>query len=243
MLTITTIDDEIFDFLPEADEIADGMGLSLREALALINFGTSTGPVTFDSSLLGSVFNLDAGHLFSSADIEINGDIDGDMSSDVTINAEVLSSGGGFEAGAFELSGNGRTLTLNHVDIDVDGTAVESVTLSAILVTATDATLTTSGDINSVGMSTGFGDRSQAIFVQVDNFTLNNSGSVVTTGRFAVNADPSTDHFMTINNDGLLESSDDAIVSHRVLSIIQGLFQPRRLLILKGLILEEILAY
>ena len=56
MLTVTTNGDEVFNFLTEAEEIADGMGLSLREALDLISSGASTGPVAFDASLSGSIF-------------------------------------------------------------------------------------------------------------------------------------------------------------------------------------------
>jgi len=87
MLNVTTNIDETFDFLTQAGETADGAGLGLREALELISAGTSVGPVNFDPLLSGSIFDLSSGLslLVSTQDIEINGDIDGDLTPDVMV--------------------------------------------------------------------------------------------------------------------------------------------------------------
>ena len=104
------------------------------------------------------------------------------------------------------------------VDFDVDDIFGFTQT-PAILVTADDASFENLGSINASGIPLiGFGDFISAVEITGDNFTLTNSGEIVTTGRFAVEAfsvDENTgnmvDLYTTVLNDGLLESGDDAI--------------------------------
>ena len=63
-----------------------GTDLSLREALALANGDPGFDTITFDASLAGQTIVLANGQLTISADVIINGDIDGDRGADITVS-------------------------------------------------------------------------------------------------------------------------------------------------------------
>lgn len=83
---VTTLDDEAFNGGSLAEETADGGGLSLREAIALANADPSTADIiTFAA---GGTALLDFGGLEISGNVTINGDVDGDGVTDVTVDAQ-----------------------------------------------------------------------------------------------------------------------------------------------------------
>jgi Ca2+-binding RTX toxin-like protein len=71
-----------------AADIADGGGLSLREAIAWAAAGDT---VVFASGLAGSTITLEQGQLALTKDIVINGDVDGDRKADITISGNDVS--------------------------------------------------------------------------------------------------------------------------------------------------------
>jgi hypothetical protein len=72
--------------IDENDGGAGGIGLSLREALALANGDPGADTITFDASLAGQAIVLTNGQLTISADLTIEGDIDGDRRADITVS-------------------------------------------------------------------------------------------------------------------------------------------------------------
>ncbi len=88
---VTTLDDSGDNLTVTgslADEIADGGGLSLREALILANADpTNAASITFDASLAGGTATLAGGELVIASDVTIDGDINGDDKADITIDA------------------------------------------------------------------------------------------------------------------------------------------------------------
>src|SRR5688572_5912437 len=89
--TVTSIDDEAAATTDFATENADGTGLSLREALALANANPADADtITFASGLSGGTLFLTQAQQLSitTDDITINGDINGDGTADITIDAD-----------------------------------------------------------------------------------------------------------------------------------------------------------
>jgi parallel beta-helix repeat protein len=90
-LQVTTLDDEAAATDNLAAELADGNGLSLREALAIANGDPAdANTITFASALAGgTLFLTQAQHLQIATDgITVDGDIDGDGTADITIDAD-----------------------------------------------------------------------------------------------------------------------------------------------------------
>lgn len=118
---------------------ADDMALTLREAIAKAAAGDT---ITFDASLAGQTITLEDAELALSKDITINGDIDGDGKSDITIEGGALTTVIRVTAGNATLDG----LVVIH-DEDVDGSSVV-VDEGAALVFTNGATsnLETEGD-------------------------------------------------------------------------------------------------
>lgn len=91
---VTTLGDEGYDGGTLEDELSDGGGLSLREAIGLAgNDVTTLDRITFHSDLSGGTITLDAFNNFApeltlSGLLEIDGDIDGDGISDITIDGD-----------------------------------------------------------------------------------------------------------------------------------------------------------
>ena len=72
------------------DDIADGGGLSLREAIAWAADGDT---ITFDASLKGSTIRLGGSELTLLKDLTIDGDVDGDGKADITISGDTNNNG------------------------------------------------------------------------------------------------------------------------------------------------------
>ncbi len=73
-----------------AADVADGSGLSLREALAWAAQGDT---ITFASSLKGQTIRLIGGQLNLTRDVTIDGDVNGDHKADITISGDANNSG------------------------------------------------------------------------------------------------------------------------------------------------------
>ena len=86
IFTVTTNQDERFDGGTLADESVDGLGLSLREAVALAATIDGTDTIRFDASV--GTIDLDAIFLTLDSDLLINGDTDGDGQADVTLRSD-----------------------------------------------------------------------------------------------------------------------------------------------------------
>ena len=93
-LVVTTLLDTGDDFTVTGDlaaEMADGGGLSLREAILLANAGVDDDPtngtsISFDASLAGGTIILDGTQVTVTSDVIIDGDVDGDDKADITVD-------------------------------------------------------------------------------------------------------------------------------------------------------------
>jgi len=198
MITVTTEVDDSFDNLNEAEETADGTGLSIREAIGLITAGRSSGPIMFDGSLGGFGFAI-------TSRIDVSTDLVFDAVGSGVVLADALGNG------LFDFSGNNISIEFNDFDIYADVSSTTVNRYKAMEVTGESVTITNSGSFDVIGYDSSTGDRSVALLVTGDDFTLNNTGSIVSAGRWAIEADFFGDALMTINNDGLLQGTDDSI--------------------------------
>ena len=149
-LAVTTLNDDSYDGGTLADELVDGGGLSLREAIGLINDGTvSETLITFDQSIAGGQIDL-SGDLTISADMDIDGGtagmtIAGDSqhrvftidggTTDISVSLDTLTitGGGGVNRGGGvrvfdgdQVSISNSLLVGNNANNFGDGIAVES---------------------------------------------------------------------------------------------------------------------
>jgi hypothetical protein len=90
-LTVTTLADEAFGGGSLEAETADGGGLSLREALGIANAQAGTDTIDFDAALTGGTLTLTGGDLTISSDLVIDGDINDDGASDITVSGNYAS--------------------------------------------------------------------------------------------------------------------------------------------------------
>jgi hypothetical protein len=108
---VTTLNDELDSADPHATfaDLNGGTGLSLREALVLANQDPiAADTITFDPSLKGDTLTLTQGELAISSNIIIDGDIDGNGTADITIDA----------------AGNSRVLSVGAVTATIDGLVI-----------------------------------------------------------------------------------------------------------------------
>ncbi|MEL6477098.1 MAG: right-handed parallel beta-helix repeat-containing protein [Pseudomonadota bacterium] len=111
-LVVTTLSDESFNDGSLSEEINDGDGLSLREALG-IAAGTSTvETITFASDLAGGTLLLDNTPLSIADTVIVDGDIDGDGKADITLDAQ-----GNFRALEISAGAADSDVTLNALTI------------------------------------------------------------------------------------------------------------------------------
>ena len=89
--TVTTLDDETAATTDLATEMADGNGLSLREAIAIANAVAGDDDIIFDGALAGMTLTLTNGALTLDSNIDMDGDTDNDGVADITIDANDLS--------------------------------------------------------------------------------------------------------------------------------------------------------
>ncbi len=127
LVVTTTLDggDDDYDGGSLEDETADGGGLSLREALALVQDGDT---ITFDMALSGETITLAGTQLTVEKSVTIDGDLDDDNGYDITVDADGASRVLQIAAGADESNPNvvvidGLMITGGYLDSGVDSGA------------------------------------------------------------------------------------------------------------------------
>ena len=155
---------------------------SLRQAILDSNAAGGSNTIEFDTSLIGQTITI-----LSTLPISTNAMIDGDIDDDGVPNDVTLMMDQ--DQSLLTLDTDGINLeSSTAIDFDIDDIFVFTQ-IPAILVTADDASFENLGNINVSGIPFGeFGDFTSAVEITGDNFTLTNSGDIVTTGRFAVEA-------------------------------------------------------
>ena len=118
-LVVTTLDDETAATTDLATELADGNGLSLREAIAIANANASQDTITFNSALAGGTLVLVNGNLAISEDVTIDGDTNGDHKADITISGDADSSGtaNAGDSRIFNITGGTTDATLQSLTL------------------------------------------------------------------------------------------------------------------------------
>ena len=141
IFTVTTLADEGFSFPGGtlASETNDGEGLSLREAISLVNATGGSGTanlIVFDPTLAGGTITLTDGidalnrQLVIGLDtiVKIDGDTDGDEAADITISAADFS----------------RVFSVNGADLRLDSLTITGGAESAIATSNSDLTIVNS---------------------------------------------------------------------------------------------------
>jgi|GEM_PF-717161 len=148
-LVVTTLADNPYDGGTLAQELAEGHGLSLRQALGLANQDpTSADLITFDPSLVGGSTHgvndgallLTNGALTVNGDVTIEGDINGDTKPDITINGQGNSqdfviTGGNVALDGLTITGGYNYANGGGVSIQAAGYGSAEVTISHSAVT------------------------------------------------------------------------------------------------------------
>jgi hypothetical protein len=114
-LVVDTLDDEDAATTDLATEADDGDGLSLREALAIANANADFNAITFDASLSGGTLFLISGQRLSitTDGVTIDGDIDGDGTADITVDADSADGLDDAASRVFFISDNNNATTIS----------------------------------------------------------------------------------------------------------------------------------
>ncbi|MEM6623817.1 MAG: choice-of-anchor Q domain-containing protein [Pseudomonadota bacterium] len=195
-LVVTTVDDEVFDGGTLLQELADGNGLSLREAIGLVNAGNAGGStITFDLAGATAPLSLTQGALQIQGTVTVDGLVNGQRAAinansqsrifnidaddgDAVILKNLFFSRG-FDAG-------GGTILLQDGDLTLQDSAVfgssSSTNGGAILADADADGVTVTGVAFSGGSSSGDGGAIHSASAPV---TVSNSsfGGVQASGK------------------------------------------------------------
>jgi VCBS repeat protein len=150
---VTTLADETYDGGTLAQETADGSGLSLREALGLANQDpTSLDTITFAPGLIGGgthgvndgALLLTNGELTIDGNVAIEGDIDGNSTPDITIDAggasrDLVIKGGAVTLDGFTITGGYAYVHGGGVSLGTGAYAPANVTISHSVITNNQA--------------------------------------------------------------------------------------------------------
>ncbi len=175
-LTVTTLDDEAFD--NDGNDATDGNGLSLREAIGLaasgdtITFasGLSGGTLTFGQVTTGNTSTVGSGELTISSGLNIDGDLDGDDTPDITIDANDTSRVINVTDGTSTLDG----LIITGGDVgNVRGAGVYIGGGSTVTIRNSRVTDNTNTGQNGAGISVGDG----ANTLTIANSTIDNNST------------------------------------------------------------------
>ena len=211
-ITVTTLNPESYDGLDILGEESDGDGLSLIEAIGLVNAQEATNPISFDASLAGMTLDLftDLGSVFG--DLVLDGDADGDGVIDITLRNTSADS-----PVFLELEAAGAVFESN-VDIVVDLSASDQGRANIVNSRADNQSILNTGSISLLGGSSGL-DLSVIIQANTDGLSVTNAAgaSMVTTGRSVIQSQFFADASATsalgtsVVNHGLMEAADDTV--------------------------------
>ncbi|MCB1499007.1 MAG: cadherin-like domain-containing protein [Bauldia sp.] len=235
---VTTLSDADEDGTVTGDlaaEIADGGGLSLREALILANADPTNGAsVTFHASLAGGTVTLAGGELVIASDVFVSGDVDGNGTADITINA--AGSSRVFHATAGSSTLDALTITGGYAayggGIYVDGGTTLAITNA--LLTGNDAvggggmynfgTLTmanTTLSANTAGYGGGLMNTATATLANVtlaDNTALIHGGGILNTANLTLVNATLAGNSATTNGGGINQIGGTATVFNSTLT-------------------------
>ena len=172
--TVTTTADEIAEDTNLAAQTVDGMGLSLREAIAIANADVLADVISFDASIVGLTL-----------DTSPNGGID--ITEDLTLasGATIFHN---LTTPIFEVS-NGASFT-SHADIVLDSSnsAQSFSQLGAVRISGTNGTFSNTGTITTDAFGPNNEDRHGSINIEGQNATVNNAAgaSIISQGRYVV---------------------------------------------------------
>ena len=166
-LKVNTAADETYDGGSFAEELADGGGLSLREAVALANKSANADGITFDASLAGQTLVLTGGELTLSNDVTIDGDTSGDHKADITISGNNASRIFNMQNGSADF----RSLTLTNGSSGGYGGAISAYNASTL--TISDCTIS-----NSHGKAGGVYAGNLSAVTIANSLLTANTGSV-----------------------------------------------------------------
>ncbi|UTW54670.1 S-layer family protein [Kordiimonas sp. SCSIO 12610] len=175
--TVTTLADE--NDAGATAAAPGGTGLSLREALALANANPDEDTIEFAPGLLGGTITLGGTQLTITTSVTIDGDIDGDGSADITIDADGLSrvfqvqGGGSSELFALVITGGDPG---NGGNMDGGGVRVQGAGTELLIDNSTlTGNATSDRPFNNRG-SAFYGDAGTIVTI-TDSLITNNNGA------------------------------------------------------------------
>jgi FG-GAP-like repeat len=189
---VTTLADNPYDGKTLAQELAEGNGLSLRQAIGLANQDRTTNDViTFASDLIGGnthgvndgVLLLTNGELTLDSNVTINGDINGDGTPDITIDGQgasrdfkIIGGSTGFNPVAL----NGLTITGGSAYVDGGGISLKQGNYGPLDVTLSNSIITNNQAAYGGGISVEFND-----ILQVNNSVISGNNAAYVGGGIA----------------------------------------------------------
>ncbi|MBV8752752.1 MAG: VCBS repeat-containing protein [Hyphomicrobiales bacterium] len=167
---VTTLADNPYDGKTLAGELAEGNGLSLRQAIGLANQDrTSQDVITFAPDLIGGstpgvnngVLLLTNGELTIDSNVTINGDINGDGTPDITIDGQGASRDFNIVGGSAQFNPvtlNGLTITGGNAYVDGGGVSLKQGNYGPLDVTISNSIISNNQAAYGGGISVEFND-------------------------------------------------------------------------------------
>lgn len=189
-IEVTTLSDEGYDGGTLEDELADGGGLSLREAIGLAGNDSATfDRITFNADLSGGTIVLDAFNGFTPelelfGQVDIDGDIDGDGIADITIDGD-----GQTRIFHIQNPGDGlqTTVTLNGLAL-TDGYASNSFGGAVLVESGADATIRNSRIFGNFAEDQGGGVAVDFAILTIENSEISSNQGFDAGGVYANNS-------------------------------------------------------
>ncbi len=179
-LKVTTASDDAFGNGSFAQELADGGGLSLREAIGIANRSGNADTITFASTLAGQTLTLTGGELAITSDVTIDGDTSGDDKADITIS-------GGDAVRIFDLTGDSTDVDLLSLTLtdgnagSGDGGAVRAFSIGTLDIANTTISSSSAGD-DGGGLYARFTDVTLINSLMVGNSSAEMGGGIYLSG-------------------------------------------------------------
>jgi hypothetical protein len=162
---VTTLADNPYDGKTLAQELAEGNGLSLRQAIGLANQDPTTADlILFDSSLIGGSTHgvndgallLTNGQLMVNGNVTIEGDVNGDTTPDITIDGQGASRDLSVLGGNVAL--DGLTITGGYAYVHGGGVSLGTGAYGPANVTISHSVITNNQTAYGGGISINPGD-------------------------------------------------------------------------------------